>query len=879
MSGPVATVAPAAPATADPVARARDVLQGRTTLAGREALALAKALKAANEFSYARRVLRRASEADDVRADAALRLRVAQERALCTSKDDYLPAESRFPEALRILREDAGLDASTEAETLGLAGAACKYWWMATHRKDLLERSLGYYLRGHQAADGLQKAYPGVNAAFVLDLLALQETQAAGGKDPPPLAKERHAQADAIRRELVEVLTPHLKTLGSEAAMWDLVTLGEAHFGLGEYDKAEAWLRRAKARPPEPWQLETTARQLATLASIRGELESPRARRVLSSFLDGHPAALDSALTGKVGLALSGGGFRASLYHLGVLAYLAEADLLRRVEVVSCVSGGSIVGTQYYLELRKLLRETPDAELTQKHYLDLVEKVQRDFLAGVQRNLRTRVATDLVRNFQMVFTRAYSRTHRLGELYERELFSRVQDEKGGVWEGDKLVKPGPERHVSDLVVQPEEGPQGFNPRRHNWTRANKVPILILNATTLNTGHNWQFSATWMGEPAASIDADVDGNDRLRRVAYRDSETAAKVRLGHAVAASSCVPGLFHPLELDGIHQGHTVRLVDGGVHDNQGVASLLEQGCDVILVSDASGQMTTKTDPPAGLPFALLRVKSIFESRIRGSQIQDLEARRQAGILQGLMVVHLKQGIQVRTVDWTGCHDPYDPKDDPHPLNQPAGHGIPERVLKRLSEVRTDLDSFTETEAYSLMACGYRMTRAHRPETLLGLPPAPAAGKTWPFLAVDEDLTQAQHREAYDEQLEAASQIAFKVWKISKPLRVASWLLAGLALLAGGLAWWTWRDVSLLTVGSLGLALLGLAAALILPAGLAKALNPRKAFREALAGILLAIAGFILAWIHLKIFDSLFLKLGKVPEQSEKGQTRSLTPS
>lgn len=31
----------------------------------------------------------------------------------------------------------------------------------------------------------------------------------------------------------------------------------------------------------------------------------------------------------KLGLALSGGGFRASLFHIGVLARLAERDLLR----------------------------------------------------------------------------------------------------------------------------------------------------------------------------------------------------------------------------------------------------------------------------------------------------------------------------------------------------------------------------------------------------------------------------------------------------------------------------------------------------------------------------------------------------------------------
>src|SRR5271166_2488531 len=43
-----------------------------------------------------------------------------------------------------------------------------------------------------------------------------------------------------------------------------------------------------------------------------------------------------------LGLCLSGGGFRAALYALGVMRYLAEADVLPRVAVVCGVSGGSV---------------------------------------------------------------------------------------------------------------------------------------------------------------------------------------------------------------------------------------------------------------------------------------------------------------------------------------------------------------------------------------------------------------------------------------------------------------------------------------------------------------------------------------------------------
>jgi len=75
----------------------------------------------------------------------------------------------------------------------------------------------------------------------------------------------------------------------------------------------------------------------------------------------------------------------------------------------------------------------------------------------------------------------------------------------------------------------------FNPKLDNWRRSARVPILLLNATALNTGHNWQFAATWMGEPPPGPNS-VDSNDVLRRMYYEDEAPARyrKVPLGLAV---------------------------------------------------------------------------------------------------------------------------------------------------------------------------------------------------------------------------------------------------------------------------------------------------------------------------------------------------------
>jgi NTE family protein len=48
--------------------------------------------------------------------------------------------------------------------------------------------------------------------------------------------------------------------------------------------------------------------------------------------------------TKRIGLAMSGGGFRAAAFHLGVMQELQNCGLLDKIDLLSCVSGGSIAG-------------------------------------------------------------------------------------------------------------------------------------------------------------------------------------------------------------------------------------------------------------------------------------------------------------------------------------------------------------------------------------------------------------------------------------------------------------------------------------------------------------------------------------------------------
>jgi hypothetical protein len=196
---------------------------------------------------------------------------------------------------------------------------------------------------------------------------------------------------------------------------------------------------------------------------------------------------------------------------------------------------------------------------------------------------------------------------------------------------------------------------------------------LINATCLNTGHSWHFTANWMGEPPELIGDKVDKNERLRRLPYANA--------------------------------GRLVRLVDGGVHDNQGVDALIGQGCDFILCSDASGQIGDENTPANGPVSTPSRSMNILMKRVREGEYADLETRvaaPEAG--RNLFFVHLKSELPTDDVDWVKCDDPTPPKP-----RAPATYGVDHQIQRYLSEIRTDLDSFSEVEASALMASGYLM--------------------------------------------------------------------------------------------------------------------------------------------------------------------------
>jgi hypothetical protein len=88
-----------------------------------------------------------------------------------------------------------------------------------------------------------------------------------------------------------------------------------------------------------------------------------------------------------------------------------------------------------------------------------------------------------------------------------------------------------------------------------------------------------------------------------------------------------------------------VRLADGGVQDNQGISALLDQGCGVLLASDASGQMNADDFPGNGMLSVPLRADSILQARVRGAEYRSgrVSADISAAISAAIFFLHCRE--------------------------------------------------------------------------------------------------------------------------------------------------------------------------------------------------------------------------------------------
>ena len=260
----------------------------------------------------------------------------------------------------------------------------------------------------------------------------------------------------------------------------------------------------------------------------------------------------------NIALALSGGGFRATVFHLGVLARLAEEDRLKEVSFLSTVSGGTLcAGLVFALNDYRwpTSTETIEKVVPEAHRLLTTHDLQRSmlfrFLGSFWTILETR-ADDL----SALINEHWGITAMLRDLPEnpRWMINATCHETGKNWRferfrmGDYLFgySDNPDLPLSDAMAASCGFPGLIGP-------------LVLSA------------AQWSWFKYADVEATTDA-------APTDSGQRRKRK-------KQTVEPLFSQ-----------VHLWDGGVYDNHGLEALhnfntgWRQGVDFLIVSDAAGR-------------------------------------------------------------------------------------------------------------------------------------------------------------------------------------------------------------------------------------------------------------------------------------------------
>ena len=298
----------------------------------------------------------------------------------------------------------------------------------------------------------------------------------------------------------------------------------------------------------------------------------------------------------KVGLALSGGGYRATAYHLGTFRKLKEMGVLDKVDVISTVSGGSIIGATYGL------------------HSDNFEEFDRIINKGV----RSSVIWGVVTSFRFLMG-ALLLLGVLGvgvwsifwtpypwiSLIAFAVFALL------IWFFQFDILP-----ISDIN---EKMYDRFFFQGKKLSDFRKDVDMAINSTNLETGRLFTFSREKMNDSTYEY--------MKPPVEFKNEEFP----ISRAVAASSCVPFAFTPIEISkrffkNSADYHRVypRLVDGGVYDNQGGHKLTQRNssyaCDTVIISDAGRGMTFE-HRYKNIITLLVRTSDLFMNRIKNMQM------------------------------------------------------------------------------------------------------------------------------------------------------------------------------------------------------------------------------------------------------------------
>lgn len=239
----------------------------------------------------------------------------------------------------------------------------------------------------------------------------------------------------------------------------------------------------------------------------------------------------------EIAISLSGGGYRAAMYHLGALMYLYHLSLddnerfLDYVNTISTISGGSITGLWYMMQYAH--DNISEESFKQLYYKLCNEDLMEHSVDALLKSGRDSLIMEMVDSYDRVF-------------FDNEKFSLILD----------AIDKGHIHHFS------------------------------ANGTDFSTGYGYRFQATGR----------QDGDTRRKSCGVIGNGTnsipadmARGIKLSEIMAVSSCFTGGFEPINFptdfefyrkadnkdELIAKVGRYQLMDGGVVDNQGIEPLI----------------------------------------------------------------------------------------------------------------------------------------------------------------------------------------------------------------------------------------------------------------------------------------------------------------
>ena len=278
-----------------------------------------------------------------------------------------------------------------------------------------------------------------------------------------------------------------------------------------------------------------------------------------------------------IALCLSGGGYRAMLFHVGVLWRLNQAGYLAKTDRFSSVSGGTITAAVLGMNWGQLAFDGQG--VATRFEAALVQPVRKMAEQTIDESSVLRGLFGMG-----------SISEKIAQAYRKLLF------------GNKTLQDLPD-----------------------------APRFVFNATNIQSGnlirfskpYIWDYRVGKVASPKIEIAIAVGASSAFPPV-------LSPVTL--QLKDSDFVPNTGKDLQ----KPPYTTKLVlsDGGVYDNMGIETAWKQH-ETILVSDAGGKLQPEEDPKADWVRHSMRVLSVIDNQVRSLRKRQLIYAYQHGIRKG----------------------------------------------------------------------------------------------------------------------------------------------------------------------------------------------------------------------------------------------------